>query len=224
MSPIDAVHWELADRGLPRRYLLRVRGELAAHVEDAISDLIDAGHPITLARSIALERFGDPSILADTFVERYRRASFIARHPLAIAFAGPPLMFIVLGMVHLVLFVMLYHYFSSRWFQITQYIGQALVSLTGASLVALMLRRRLGHRRWPAIATLIFAVVGMTSDLSVRPEPNGNLGLSMYVARCLWRPPYYLFFMRGVSTRTPSGSISFHSWRWHKEYANSSPK
>jgi hypothetical protein len=224
MSPIDAIHWELADRGLPRSYLLRVRGELAAHVEDAITDLIEAGHPITLARSIALERFGDPSILAAAFVERHRRSSFIARHPLGIAFAAPPLMFIALGTVHLVAFVMLYCYFSSWSFQTAQHVGQALVSLSGASLAVLMLRHHLGHWRWSVIAMLIFAVLGMTSDLSVRPEPNGNLAMSMYVARCLWRSPYYLFFMRGISTRTPSGSISFHSWRWHKERANSSSK
>jgi hypothetical protein len=216
MFPVDAVQRELVARGLPNSYLLRVRGELAAHIEDAVSDLIKAGHPIAAARSMALERFGDPSILAAAFFDRYRRSSFILRHPVAVSLAGPPLLFIFLGIAHLVIFALLYGYFSSWWFQIAQHIGQALVSLAGAILAVLLLGRRLGHRRWPALAALMFLIVGVTSDLSVRPRPDGDLAISMYVARWLWRPPYYLFFLRGISTRTPSGSISFHMWNWHK--------
>ena len=160
MSPIDTVHAELAARGLPRNYLRRVRGEFAAHIEDAAAYLIDAGHPVALARTMASEQFGDPT---------------------------------------------------------AQHVGPALVSLAGALLAVLMLRRRLGHRRWLVLAVLIFIAVCMTSDLSVRPRPGGELAVRMRVANCIWWPPYYLFGLGFVSTSTPSGQISFHSWTWRQK-------
>lgn len=217
MSPIDTVHAELAARGLPRNYLRRVRGEFAAHIEDAAAYLIDAGHPVALARTMASEQFGDPSTLATAFFEQYRRSSFIARHPLAVSLAAPPLMFIMLGMAHLLTLAVLYAYVSSSWIQTAQHVGPALVSLAGALLAVLMLRRRLGHRRWLVLAVLIFIAVCMTSDLSVRPRPGGELAVRMRVANCIWWPPYYLFGLGFVSTSTPSGQISFHSWTWRQK-------
>ncbi|MBN1201689.1 MAG: hypothetical protein JXJ20_07535 [Anaerolineae bacterium] len=66
-------HWlDRAADGLPSQQAAAVRAELAAHVEDAVDDLVRQGVPQAEAQQRALAALGDPQPVAHGFNDIYR--------------------------------------------------------------------------------------------------------------------------------------------------------
>ena len=72
----------LLARGLPLAEVRRYMGELRDHRQDLVDECLATGLTPAQAQSIADARLGTPRQLANAATRRFRRATFVGRHPL----------------------------------------------------------------------------------------------------------------------------------------------
>lgn len=180
---LELLRRELRHRGLPRRYVERVVGELADHQSDIDSEAAAAG---AIVRVDAAHRLGDPAALADHVVETYQRRTFAGRHPV-LTFVVAPLPALLAGwaVAYLVMAAL-----GAAWFAAIGYgsmlgsavaqAGHALLTSLPPAIVAgafywLAVRSGRGWR-WAAASCGLIALAAMSFSSTMIPPVEPGTG------------------------------------------------
>jgi hypothetical protein len=169
MSLLEVMQAELERHGLPRRYVDRVCGELAAHLDESSSDLVAQGVPPDLAQSIATTRMGCPIALASRMYQRQAAHSFWLRHPLFAVLATSVTMFLILGAAQLALFATFWRSLSPGQLEGAHLAARISLPLVGSWILHPVFAWYVGKKRWFRLAVAALIILSSTSVVRLTP-------------------------------------------------------
>jgi hypothetical protein len=166
---LELIRAELECRDLPKRYVKRVCGELAAHLDDLAEDLVAEGHPQSLAQSMANTRIGCPVELANRLCRLRAEQSFWLRHRLLMVFVTSVSVFLALAAAQLAVFASIWRALSPAALGQAQLLARIGLAVLGSWILHSVLALYVHKQRWSFLAAVILIVLSVTSVVRLVP-------------------------------------------------------